>query len=346
MKICISTVYDANNCGAFLQAYALKKILENMGHEVYHIKFRTNRERKHSYFNYGNISKIKYMKRHLGFTGKNYKIYKNAVSEFTEIYPIDTKNMDLLIIGSDELWNVTNENVLKTIKISSYTCKRKAAFSVSCGNSTAGDIVKYKRLTDSIKDLQYIFVRDVYTKTAVESITDKETGLVCDPTLLLSREQYPKKKYKKMKDRYLLYYGYWSDENTRKNIRKYAEKNDLKVLAVGIDNYWCDMSIPCHPLDFIKYIEDAEAVVTATFHGTIFSFLCEKNVVCLDYGSNKLKDLAKRLDVENRIIYDNCGYDQFEKLLKQRIDYGTVNQNIEKMREESLQSLEKIINQK
>ena len=50
MRIGIITPYDSANCGAFLQAYASKIFLENQGHKVFFIKWRTDKERKKEYF--------------------------------------------------------------------------------------------------------------------------------------------------------------------------------------------------------------------------------------------------------------------------------------------------------
>lgn len=38
MKICVVTLCEAVNHGAFLQAYAMKKYLEKEGHEVFFLK--------------------------------------------------------------------------------------------------------------------------------------------------------------------------------------------------------------------------------------------------------------------------------------------------------------------
>ena len=43
MNIGVVTVHDVNNFGAFLQAYGLKCTLENMGHQVYHIRNYTKK---------------------------------------------------------------------------------------------------------------------------------------------------------------------------------------------------------------------------------------------------------------------------------------------------------------
>ena len=52
MKIGVLTVYNVSNFGSFLQAYALKRWLENRGHEVYHIKVKTDREVQRGFYKY------------------------------------------------------------------------------------------------------------------------------------------------------------------------------------------------------------------------------------------------------------------------------------------------------
>lgn len=42
MKIGIITVYDSPNFGSYLQAYALRKYLETMGHDVFWVKSDRN----------------------------------------------------------------------------------------------------------------------------------------------------------------------------------------------------------------------------------------------------------------------------------------------------------------
>ena len=58
MRIGILTVYDSANFGSYLQAYALKKVLENLGHKVKFIKFRNEKQLKEVFF--GSIVHPKY----------------------------------------------------------------------------------------------------------------------------------------------------------------------------------------------------------------------------------------------------------------------------------------------
>lgn len=340
MNICISTVYDACNCGAFLQAYALKKVLEEKGHTVSHIKYTSNRDRKHHIFNYNNISKINYLKRHLGFTYKNYRVYKKSIKMFNEITPNQTQEYDLLIMGSDELWNVTNGTVLEFINNSHYKCAHKIAFATSCGNSTASDIRKHKDLIEEIKTIERIFPRDRQTQKVVEEIIGHKCSLVCDPTILLEYSQYPTYKYKNINGKYMMYYGYCTEENQINYMRKYAKKNGLEIRSIGAKNYSIEKNMVCHPLNFVQYIKEADVVVTATFHGTIFSILCHKDVVCINMGSRKLEDLAIRLGIEDRLISPDADYSEFEKVANTKINFENVDKKILELRNNSLELLD------
>ena len=55
MKLGVVTIYNGANFGAYLQAYALKKYLEEKGHRVEHLKI--NSENRVYFYRYGVKSK-------------------------------------------------------------------------------------------------------------------------------------------------------------------------------------------------------------------------------------------------------------------------------------------------
>lgn len=343
MNIGVSTVYDANNCGAFLQAYALKTVLEKYGNNVLHIKYRTKVERKHECFEKKRISTFQYIKRHFGYSLKNYINYEKAIKEFKEIMPDDTKQLDMLIYGSDEIWNVCNDNIIDNLDKMKYECKHKVAYAVSSGNATFDDMQEFPQLIEVVKDMEFIYARDLFTKKNVELILGTKVETVCDPTLLLDISEYPSHKYKKYNKKYLLYYGYGADEKTKEYTRKYAKKYGLKIIAVGIKNNWCEDSVVCHPLDFIQYIKDAEVIVTPSFHGTIFSTLLNKRMVCINYDSKKLIDLVERIGLTDRVVSLTDSYEKFERILNSQLDFEVLSNNIMNIRKKSLIQLENML---
>ena len=68
-------------------------------------------------------------------------------------------------------------------------------------------------------------------------------------------------------------------------LKRYARKNNLKLVSICLYQSWCDLNINCHPLEFSSYIQFSECVYTTTFHGTIFTLLNHKN--CAIYSCSK-----------------------------------------------------------
>ena len=136
MKVGIVTVYDSNNFGSYLQAYALKKVIEKLGHNVYFIKFRTEKEAKKVFFP-GKRKLLHYIKTYY-FNNKKYNLFLKDRKIFDEISikDVDKNSFDIIIIGSDECWNVKTETFRnKCFYGIDLPIKRKIAFSISCGKT-------------------------------------------------------------------------------------------------------------------------------------------------------------------------------------------------------------------
>lgn len=341
-KICVATVYDADNCGAFLQAYALKKYLEKMGYYVSHVKYRTRKEMKHAYFDYDNITFFSYLKRHLGYSYKNYLKHKLSLKYFNEIGENQIDKYEMMIVGSDELWNVTNGSIKRNIKLSTYKHNKKIAYAVSCGNSEVEDIMDNEKLYNAIKEFQMILPRDKQTKKVVDKICDVASKQVCDPTLLLTLKDYEQvKNHKKIQEKHMLLYIYGSDRKPQKIILDYCRKNGLKLVSVGIKNSWSDINIACEPLEILQYVNEADVFVTSTFHGTISAILNKKNFACIDLGNRKLNDLLEKLNLTERIV--DLENNNLNEILSTNIDYKKVYKELEKYQKETIEILEEIL---
>ena len=108
MKIGIVTVEKSANVGSFLQAYALQKVLEAWGHEVYFVSAGQESFFKREYCWFipkrGNLKyPVKFIKRNLD----GLKKYKLFAQDHKKLKTWDKKEkLDLFILGSDEIWNV------------------------------------------------------------------------------------------------------------------------------------------------------------------------------------------------------------------------------------------------
>ncbi|MFQ9345437.1 MAG: polysaccharide pyruvyl transferase family protein [Coprococcus sp.] len=128
-------------------------------------------------------------------------------------------------------------------------------------------------------------------------------------------------------------------------IKKFCTKYDLEMVAIGAPQFWIKKFIVCTPFQCLKLFEEAEYVITDTFHGTIFSIRANVKFCTLIRKSNenKLNSLLKTLRRADRRV-NKLG--DIERLYKEEIDYSETNNIIEIEREKTMKYLkENMINE-
>ena len=344
MNIGIITVHDSANFGSYLQAYALKRVLENLGHKVYFIKARSENVVRKVFL--GTIRHPKGFLRDYFFNIKKYKEFLKDRKLFQEIEidEIEKENIDTLLIGSDELWNVrtkafTNEKFYG-IKI---PIKRKIAFAISCGKAEPEDYEKYPNLLEGMKDLEDIFVRDKKTQQNMKQLLNKDCEMVCDPTFLLDVNEFDKDYEVPIKEKYLLVYSYYFTDQEQEYIKKFARENNLIIVSACFKHKFCDKCIICSPLQFCKIIQQAQYVVTTTFHGTIFSILNKKSFISIP-ASQKVDDVLEKFKMEEcKFDVNKEKYEDFKAKILTEKDFKNSQKELLNWREKSLEVLRNII---
>ena len=136
MKVGIITCFDAVNYGSFWQAYALQETLKSLGaDEIKMIKTSSPLYEKWRYtslFTY-KPSKIKFkFKLAKGY----FKIWKKF--KITR----DKTGYDLVIVGSDEMWNLKNITMTALPEFFGVGVETKkfVSYAVSCNNTTSKDV--------------------------------------------------------------------------------------------------------------------------------------------------------------------------------------------------------------
>ena len=105
MKIGIVTVYHTENCGSFLQAYAMQKALQKRGEEVYFLKGLVSTQKKYWYrLLQATKYVLKFNFRMARELTETYPIYRHLHRKFSVTETLD--KMDLVIYGSDTIWNM------------------------------------------------------------------------------------------------------------------------------------------------------------------------------------------------------------------------------------------------
>ena len=340
MNIAVITPFDSPNYGAYLQAYCLKKILEQMGYSVVHPFTRDKEYIRDLYFRLSRrywLIPWKIPKK-TSFAQRKFEIFTEAQKEFVTV-EMDNADADLYILGSDEIWNLNKEVFCKPI-FWGQGLYPVVSYAPSLGSASAEVLAKYPDKINALRDMAAVLVRDKRTAQAVQSCAQVPAELVCDPTLLLPVSAYGEAfadPYLREHDCMLVYAYATINPKQRKAIQKSARKLNLKTVACCFQHDWCDHQCECSPLQFSSLIRQCKAVTTTTFHGTLFSILNHVNFVSIPM-SPKTTQILAQLQLEDRAVSkDIVSADRIaEVLLHDNMDYEQVEVQIGDIRKNSM----------
>ena len=276
---------------------------------------------------------------------KRYKLFENTIKDYPviDIEDVEKEGIDLIIEGSDTVWDVESEYFMASPKeywpiVDGVDI---CTYAASLNNSTADEIKKIERAIKCLDGIKNITVRDEYTKSVISQLTSKEINVVCDPTILVKLEAFDKFKKEIEEKPYILVYIFNDvTEDVYKPIREYADKNGLQIISVGKNYSWIDKQVTLSVENFVTYFANASFVLTNTFHGNVFSIINNKNFICAPCKNKKVHELHKLFGVtERRVVEDS----DINKLLTEKIDYEVVNNIIEDIRSNSKELLREMV---
>lgn len=345
MRIGILTHYEVNNLGAQLQMFALSSFLRSLGHETVILTYTKNFDLIPEEGLKNNVSF-----RSVPYYLKNYLIDKGAglflhnamkyekLKEFRtknfQFEPYDSKDLDAVVIGSDEVFSI-DVGINQMMYGIGLNCEKSIAYAPAFGKATIQDL-KDNRCYDLIKsglsDMTALSARDTHTQEMIFEMTGRNAQIVCDPVILMDFDKLPESNTK-IKKPYLLVYSY--DANMKEPeeyepIQAFAKRHHLLTVSAGTYHKWCDINVTCDPLEWVQYFRDAEFIITDTFHGFVTSLKTERPFAV--YVRNaispyKMRSLMQQSGTEDR-EFSSFGFAEIEKIYEKQIDYKKVNENL------------------
>lgn len=251
-----------------------------------------------------------------------------------------TTDVDLQVIGSDEVFNCVQSNVNVGFSPDLFgigsDARYIASYAASFGNTTLKKLYDAgirDQVAHGLRSFSAVSVRDQNSANMVSELAGTEEPPVhLDPTLVYPLMEDPQIPSGRMRDDdYMISYGYSGRFTQAENdaVRKYADKHGLRVLAFGGLQQSADEFVDCSPFELLAYFRDAKAVVSDTFHGTIFSVINEAPFATIirrseghGYGNEeKLGYLLRRLGLEAHAL--NAAEDLGE-LLENGVNFSDV----------------------
>ena len=162
MKIGIVTVFDAVNYGSFLQAYCLQNVLKKRGYD----DITMIKDSSLLYEKWRITSLISYIPRKIRFKFRLAMGYLRAWKNFSSSRK--KRGYDLVIVGSDEMWEVNNITMRPRPLFFGVGVgtKHLVSYAVSSNSTKTEDVKKYSFISEGIKRFEKISVRDQSTYNA------------------------------------------------------------------------------------------------------------------------------------------------------------------------------------
>lgn len=368
MQIAILTLPLHTNYGGILQCYALQTVLEQMGHEV-KVLTKPRFGRLYRYLIYPQIVCKQLFERYILrkeiTVGKSpYESIYQYTDQFIHRYihqlekrvwtPRMSNQFDAIIVGSDQVWrpeylgSVPLEDAF--LSFATGCSIKRIAYAASFGVDECSYTVKQlEKCTPLLQQFDAVSVREFSGVDICKKYFGVEACQKIDPTLLLDVEDYMQlvsQTDTKPSNGDLMVYVL--DETDEKEQIVEAVSTAKSISFFRANSKVEDPSAPTEeriqqPVEqWLRGFQDADMVVTDSFHGCVFSILFRKPFIAIgnaERGMARFTSLLCILGLEDRLIHSWKEYQERKEMLLEPIDYATVYQKLQYYRKEAMRFL-------
>lgn len=333
MKIGILTLPLIGNYGGVLQAYALQKILNNMGHEACLIERRNSKAEKilKLWLNGVSFLFMRLRGRKIAFTLNNKKCdsKKLYIDRFINTYinykyvrsylNLNEKDFDAFIVGSDQIWRPIycngKYNKFKIFNYYLFFTRNWNIKRLSYAASFGTDKWEYTKIQTwiskkLIKKFDAVSVREKNGVDLCKKYFDTDAQWVLDPTMLLTRDDYislfQSHNTPKSKGSLLVYILDETSEKTQL-IDKIEASLSLIPFYVNKANNKTDTNVLPSIEQWLRGFYDAKFVITDSFHACVFSILFMKPFIVYgnkSRGLSRFTSLLNMFGLNDRLVTD------------------------------------------
>lgn len=387
MKIGILTLYYKNyNYGGLLQSYALQNILKRYNSaceqicvdiQYSHIEQDKNRSfwywlRKFPWRVLDAIKRMNIVKRivetrmserETAFRSFEVQIPHSKIIYNKENYRALSDQYDVIVVGSDQVW----ANWLPDRVFQIYTAEggfgnsRLVSYAASISSQKISDIHR-EMLQKNLKGFSHISVREETAKAQLEELLpEKEIKVVCDPVLLLSREDWDQvAKTPDIQGKYIVCYFLGQVKWHRDFAKAVANQKQIPILYFPYiksgkisfqELTWGDIrNYDADPGEFIGLIKNAEMIITDSFHAMVFSVIYHKEFYVLLRNSkenqnsmnDRIFDFVKRFGLEKQLVQEEAQRKELREL-NSIIDYQKVERQMSEQKIEAINYIENML---
>ncbi len=365
MRIGIVTFHCAYNFGSVLQAWALKRKLEHMGREVQIVDYRGADFDQYrliqTYSLHAFAASIALYPRQRR-RSQAFESFIATELDPTARYGVQDevrmaselpKQFDCFICGSDQIWNLDcTRGPVGPYFLDFAQDARRIAYAPSLSHTSFAPEYFGEHERELIKNwlshFAAISVREETTAPLFQPLSPMPIQICLDPTLLLDAEDYAALLAESTRvdsisfdDKLFVYMLERNDEMVSYGA-KLAREMGLDIAYVSrrplaFDGVKAVNLYGIGPTEFLQVLQRSAAVLTNSFHATVFSLLFGQSfqTFATQRSGSRMKELLASFDASEHLSDGS--------LLKQPTPVRDVAQHLDKMRANSLGFLEKAL---
>ena len=327
--VCLITTFAAENYGAMLVAFAVNKILENLGYSVLMMQ-RPNPKGKDARLE--NSVPMNFAKKHYNISNVYFSLNDLSVLN---------NHCENFVVGSDQLFSYIlnmERAFLDFVDIN----KNKIAFATSFGRDeylTNDDIILKRKA--QLHRFNHISLREKGEKLCNEIFDIPDAVELLDPTQMIELDVYNELcknvSLKETQKPYLLTYDLDITPEKTEAIKYVANKLGLEIVYIQPcfprDRHYTDLKVykdTYTPEEFLYLYKNASFVISDSYHGTLFAVKFNKpfiSIMNVARGALRYK-FFERLNLKHRIVGSPEEIYNNDELLKS-VDFMQANKVIE-----------------
>ena len=314
----IITFLHNNNYGSSLQAYALQRTLRELGCECLHLDYEPDRKEKiWNLLTSGNDLKLILD----GIRKRSVRADQSGARRKSEAIPAfyrkrmqlsapcrnrkdlrrESENCDLLVCGSDQVWNPVWLNPAYFLTFAGNE-KNKIAYAASLGISRLPKASKIRKIKRWTKNFRAISVREQEGAELLEQMTGLKADVMPDPVCLLTRDEWNGIAGEAPGgEPYLLCYFIGENADYWNRVRQLQAETGLRVLMMPVtaESYRSGYELldGAGPEEFLGAVRDAACFCTDSFHGLVFGTIFgTRTELCRRYREDDPESKNSRVD--------------------------------------------------
>ena len=354
-KIGTITFHASYNHGSCLQAYALQKYIQNIAsedisYEIINLRTPIQKEMYMTPFEKKGLKNllksVVYFQEKKNLKSREEK-YENFIKnklliskEFSSLDELQKQqfNYDYFISGSDQLWNLRARDFDWSNFLEFTDSTNKISYAASFGPKNLNLSIDEKhRIINDLNKYKYISVRDEASLKLINDFCESKKNPIInvDPTLLLSKEEWLELVNENYytNEKYILLYDLKCNKDILDTAKKISKVLKMPILIVKENikthiKYNFKHEYSAGPQEFLSLINNAELVLSSSFHGTIFSIIMETPFYSINGSTdNRINTLLKRMNLLDRSIslmdfkkckwYKNIDFKESKKIIEE-----------------------------